>query len=136
MAKFDRLMKLPLADETRELLPAGARCWGAGPAEAADNLAGVMGFTGAQQLQVGLDDTADRIAADAPISIRDLTQALLATEIAWASAVLGTNEWELVTGWTDVRTLPALRRAQRELEEFGVPTVYVEPFRRRRGWRA
>jgi hypothetical protein len=61
--------------------------------------------------------------------VRDLMRALLATELAWASAVLGDPmDWENVTGRTDEQTLAELRRAQERLHEAGAPRRFLRPF--------
>jgi hypothetical protein len=51
-----------------------------------------------------------------PLTPADWRRALLATELAFASDVLGSGvEWSTTTGWRDDETIRCLRNIQRKL---------------------
>ena len=56
------------------------------------------------------------------MSKRDWARALVATEIGFASSYYGARtDWEIVTGWSDERTLSVLRNLQRTLAGLRAP---------------
>lgn len=58
------------------------------------------------------------------MSRTDWTRALLASEIVFASDVVGAGvEWPTVTGWSDVETIELLRELQRKLMSSGAISV-------------
>jgi hypothetical protein len=105
-----------LDTEEREMLVCGLKDWG-GPAYGSDALAVAMGF-----------ESIDRLGAEAPalirairqgrsLSVRDWTRALVATEFAFVSVVLGTgvDEWSTINGGSEERWFGVLRRLQRKV---------------------
>lgn len=100
-----------------ELLTRALAEWG-GPAHANDDLARAMGFADAEDflrrrgsLQSGLQD-------DSPIESADWARILLATEIVFASDLMGSGtEWRTTTGMTDEETIKLLRSVQRKLNK-------------------
>lgn len=105
-----------LTDEERGMLVSGLVEWG-GPAEGTELLAVAMGFSSLGDLDAGdgqriLED----ISFGRALSVRDWTRALVATEIAFASAVLGAaGEWEPINGESDAYWIGVLRSLQRKV---------------------
>jgi hypothetical protein len=95
--------------------------WG-GPAACTDAMARAMGFGSVRDL---FDESERLLAAlrtRRPLSRWDWTRTLLATEIVFASDVVGSGvEWTITTGLDDVRTLQALRELQRKLVKARTP---------------
>lgn len=99
----------------RSLLRTGLNEWG-GPANLTDAMAIAMGFADAADYFVQSDRLRDAIGAGTPLSRRDWTRALLATEIVFASDVVGSGyEWRTTTGLDDDGTLRVLRALQLKL---------------------
>jgi hypothetical protein len=107
---------IALDDDERALLVAALSDW-SGPASGSEALALAMGFSSLGNL---FDETS-RMSVDIqdlrPMSTLDWTRALLATEIAFASSVLGTGveEWLTIRGGTSDVWISALRRLQTKL---------------------
>ena len=117
-----------LSAETRELLAMGAGYWD-GPAHADPRLSALMNFDKHKKPDLEFRRIASSLRANEPLSVLDLTRALLVTEIGWVSVVLGPSDWENVHGPDqDAETLMALRAAQDELAERGVPASGTDPF--------
>lgn len=75
-----------------------------------------MGFQSVEDLLDEADRIVDAIECRRPLSRRDWTRALLATEIVFASDVLGSGvEWPTTTGLDDRQTLRTLRGLQVKL---------------------
>lgn len=98
-ARFDRMAVFDLEPEEREMLILGLRDWG-GPAYGSDALAVAMGFADMDGLGTEAQILIDAIERKQALSIRDWTRALVATEFAFASSVLGTgpSEWSSING--------------------------------------
>lgn len=115
MPDADRLVTVDLNDSERYVLTRGLVEWG-GPAHCTEAMAQAMGFGSVAAL---LREGAGLVAAlDAkrPLSRRDWTRTLLATEIVFASNVLGSGiDWEATTGLDDAETLRTLRDVQYKL---------------------
>jgi hypothetical protein len=102
------------ADE-RALLLEGLRQWG-GPATPTDGLAVAMGFRDAADFYEVKERIIRALEAGEQLSGLDARRALVATEIIFASDVLGAGvEWSTVTGWGDETTLRVLRQLQRKI---------------------
>ena len=89
--------------------------WG-GPAYCTDALAVAMGFDNVADLAVQRDRLLRSLDAGAALSRWDWTRTLLATEIVFASDVVGSGfEWPTTTGLSDASSLEVLRGLQRKL---------------------
>jgi hypothetical protein len=110
------IVPVDLDPEEREMLVRGLNDWG-GPAYGSDALAVAMGF-----------ESIDKVGAEAPaliraiqegrsLSVRDWTRALVATEFAFVSVVLGTgvSEWSTINGGSEEKWFGVLRRLQHKL---------------------
>lgn len=111
-ADAEALMVFDLDDEERHLLRCGLVEWG-GPARCTEEMAVAMGFLGVADL---LDETDRLIAAvgsGRALSRIDWCRVLLATEIVFASDLVGSgHDWSSTTGMSDERTIAVLRRLQ------------------------
>ena len=115
------LITVPLTDDERYLLNRGLVEWG-GPARCTDAMARAMGFESVRDLFEQSDRIRGALDAGEPLSAWDWTRMLLATEIVFASDVMGSGgEWPTATGLDDVRSLALLRRVQRKLMPARVP---------------
>jgi hypothetical protein len=102
------------AEEIR-LLTAGLVEWG-GPARCTDPLAMAMGFVDVEDLFRQSKWLVTAIRNAEPLSPRDWTRVLLATEIVFASDVLGSgSDWGSTVGWSDEQTIRVLRQLQSKL---------------------
>jgi hypothetical protein len=107
--------EMDLSGEERELLRRGLLEWG-GPARCTETLAIAMGFRDVADLQDEGYRFADDLLARRSLSTNDWRRALLATEIVFASDVLGSGiDWSITTGMDDNETLRMLRSVQRKL---------------------
>ena len=117
----DELVEIDLDADQRAVLKRGLAEWG-GPAVATDVLAVAMGFASAVDLAVQRRRLLAALDTHQPMSRWDWTRMLLATEIVFASDVLGSGaEWPTTTGLDDVETLKILRGLQRKLGPARVP---------------
>jgi hypothetical protein len=104
-----------LTAEEIHLLTAGLREWG-GPARCTDRLAVAMGFVDVEDLFRESKSLGRAIRNAEPLLPRDWTRALLATEIVFASDVVGSGwDWRSTVGWSDEQTIHVLRQLQRKL---------------------
>jgi len=104
-----------LTDAERLVLTRGLVEWG-GPAHCTEPMAIALGFRSVVDLFTQSDRLVDALEEERPLSRRDWTRALLATEIVFASDVLGSGvEWPDTTGLDDVETLRTLRGLQIKL---------------------
>ena len=130
-SKFRKQVK-DLSAETRELLARGASYWD-GPGHADPRFAALMNFKKHENPDLEFRRIAGSLKANESLSVLDLTRALFATEIGWVSNVLGPGDWENVYDHEhDAETLEALRAAQDELADRGVPASGTDPFGFRR----
>lgn len=101
-----------LSEDERSILFQGLAQWG-GPAKGTEAMAIAIGFSGTSDLYRDGHRIAADIRSGSPLTIADWHRALLATEIMFASGVVGAGlEWHGVTGWDDVTTLGLLRAVQ------------------------
>lgn len=100
-----------------ELLRRGLGEW-SGPAHASDELARGMGFADAEDILRQRRTLRTSLTTDTPIESADWARLLLATEIVFASDLMGSGtEWRTTTGMTDEETIRLLRAIQRKLNK-------------------
>lgn len=109
------MTSVDLTDEEQRLLVAALLQW-IGPARPTEHLVFAMGFG---QLDAFGQDTTDlrrALERRAPLSRRDWHKTLIATEIVFASDVVGAGlDWPIVTGFRDDQTIALLRGLQRKM---------------------
>ena len=104
-----------LTDQERQLLWRGLFEWG-GPARPTDALAIAMGFQDTANLLNEGSRIGEVIRAGGSLSKPDWRRALLATEIVFASGVVGSGlDWSITTGFQDDKTIEILRSIQRKM---------------------
>ena len=109
------LVAVDLREDERLVLNRGLVEWG-GSAHCTEAMAVAMGFKGVADLFSEVDRIVELLDARAPLTRRDWTRTLLATEIVFASDVLGAGiEWTTTAGLDDFETLRTLRSLQRTL---------------------
>src|ERR1700716_3480223 len=111
------------ADKEVQLLRKGLMEW-SGPARCTEEFAVAMGFNSAADLPVHCREIRAALVAEESLEPMDWARALLATEFAFASDVVGSGyEWSTTTGWTDEVTVKTLRSIQRKLVRTVAPLV-------------
>ncbi|GLD02176.1 hypothetical protein Mkiyose1088_40420 [Mycobacterium kiyosense] len=114
----DELVAVELTEDEIYLLRHGLGQWG-GPAGCTEVMAIAMGFNSVDDLFGQFDRLTVLMKRGQPLSRTDWTRALLATEVCWASDVLGAGvEWAIV-GPDDMWTIEILRGLQRKLASAG-----------------
>lgn len=109
------VIDIALTADERYLLNRGLVEWG-GPARCTEAMAVAMGFEDVDNLLTDGHRIARELSASRPLTRRDWTRALLSTEVAFASDVLGSGvDWQTTTGLDDVSTIKLLRGLQRRL---------------------
>ncbi|MFB8028976.1 hypothetical protein ACFQ6U_29700 [Streptomyces sp. NPDC056465] len=115
--------QLTLTDEESRLLQQGLMEW-CGPARCTEEFAVAMGFDSARDLSLRGMSIRGALAQKEALDPMDWARALLATELAFASEVVGSGyEWSTTTGWSDDTTLRVLRSAQLKLIRTVAPLV-------------
>ncbi|CAM5429159.1 hypothetical protein AB0H45_15310 [Streptomyces atroolivaceus] len=115
--------QLTLTDEESRLLQQGLTEW-CGPARCTEEFAVAMGFDSAQDLSRRGMSIRSALAEKGALEPMDWARALLATELAFVSEVVGSGyEWSTTTGWADDTTLRILRSAQLKLIRTVAPLV-------------
>jgi hypothetical protein len=95
-----------------------------GPANCTDELAVAMGFADRKNFFAEIDRLLPLLDAEVPLTRFDWARALLATEIVFASTLMGAaSEWNAVTDLTDAETLLLLREVQRKLVRATKPLI-------------
>jgi hypothetical protein len=113
-------LDVPLGDDERHVLWAGLVEWG-GPARCTEEMAVAMGFKNVADLLDTGYRIADAIKAKQSLSQLDWVRALLATEVVFASDVMGSGgDWSITTGVSDEDTIRHLRSLQRKIPRAGV----------------
>jgi hypothetical protein len=108
------------ADETRLLLAALLQ-W-CGPANCSEEFAVAMGFRNATLLSTTCWKIRDAIQRDEPLQPMDWARAILATEVGFASDLMGCGvEWSTLTGLRDHAAVETLRSVQRKLVSITMP---------------
>jgi hypothetical protein len=104
-----------LTKDERGVLGRGLREWG-GPAAPTDEIARLIGFSDVRALHDDGRRIADAIYAGEPLAPDDWRRALLATELVFASDVVGSGvDWQSTAGISDEETIRLLRGVQRKL---------------------
>ncbi|MFF1836066.1 hypothetical protein ACFVXE_17935 [Streptomyces sp. NPDC058231] len=115
--------QLTLTDEESRLLQQGLIEW-SGPARCTEEFAVAMGFDDAADLNRRGARIRTALAAREALEPMDWARALLATELAFASEVVGSGyEWSTTTGWADDTTVKVLRSTQLKLIRTVTPLV-------------
>lgn len=115
--------QLLLTGKEVELLREALMEW-SGPARCTDEFAVAMGFSGAVDLPGDCRRIRSALLAGDALESIDWAKALLATEIAFVSDVIGSGyEWSTTTGWSDELTIKVLRAVQRKLVRIVAPLV-------------
>lgn len=114
------LIDVALTDDERQVLSSGLIEWG-GPAHCTEEMAVALGFESVADLFETGARLADNIRNRKPLTVRDWARALLATEVVFASDLLGSgHDWAVTVGLDDQHTLRTLRNIQRRLAGHGV----------------
>jgi hypothetical protein len=115
------VVDVELTSEERFMLDPGLVEW-SGPARCTDAMAVGMGFADVQDLFVQGDRILGELDAGRPLSRWDWSRTLLATEIVFASNVMGSGaDWTDTTGLDDVMSIQVLRSLRRKLAGIVVP---------------
>lgn len=113
MSQPDRVV-IELSDDERGLLLCGLREWG-GPATLTDAVAVAMGFVDRAEFWSERGRLASALEAGEALAPADWTRVLVATEIVFASDVLGSGvDWSSTTRFTDGESIAILRAVQRK----------------------
>lgn len=89
--------------------------WG-GPAKPTEQLALAMGFQGLEGLSRDVMTLREALKEGVPLSREDWQRVLLATEIVFASDVVGSGlDWPITTGVPDAEAIALLRAMQRKM---------------------
>jgi hypothetical protein len=109
VADPDEVVNVELTGEERYMLDRGLAEWG-GPAHCTDAMAVAMGFADVRDLFAEKDRIRAELAAGRSLSRWDWSRTLLATEIVFASDMVGSGwDWQTTTGLDDVRSIQVLR---------------------------
>lgn len=114
------LIDVYLTDQERHLLRSGLGEWG-GPAQCTEEFAIAMGFGSVDGLFAETNRLVRCLDEHEPLSVVDWVRVLLATEVVFASDVVGSGtDWVHTVGVTDVETIALLRAVQRKVPISGV----------------
>lgn len=109
------LVFVDLSAEERSMLRSALLEW-IGPAKPTEQLALAMGFQGLAGLSRDVMTLREALKEGAPLSREDWRRVLLATEIVFASDVVGSGlDWSITTGAPDAEAIAMLRALQRKL---------------------
>lgn len=110
------LISFDLDDEERYVLCRGIVEWG-GPAYATEELAVAMGFSGVRDLLAEGPKLYEAVKSGLPMSREDWFRVVLATEVAFASDMVGSGrDWSVTTGRSDEQTIRTLRAIQAKVK--------------------
>lgn len=108
-------IQLDLTDHERGILRSGLVEWG-GPARVTQELALAMGFRDQEDLFRDGDRLIAALETSDPMTPLDWARTILATEIVFASNLVGSGcDWSITTGFSDAETLLSLRAIQRKV---------------------
>jgi hypothetical protein len=112
----DEPINVDLTPAEQDLLVQGLVQWG-GPASPTDALARAIGFQSSVDLWQGEGRSLrDALRLGTPLTPGDWRRILLATEIVFASDVVGAGtDWPITTGLSDLETITALRAIQKKI---------------------
>ncbi len=120
---LDQKIAIDLTEDERSVLYQGLGQWG-GPAKGTEAMAIAIGFSGLSNLYTDGHRIAVDIRGRHPLTIPEWRRAVLATEVMFASEVIGAGlEWHGVTGWDDVTTLRLLRALQLKVLKATAPIL-------------
>lgn len=109
------LLNFDLTEEERFVLRCGVVEWG-GPAQCTEELAVAMGFSSVHDLFANIRRLIDAVMSGQPMSRTDWFSVVLATEVVFASDLVGSGmDWYATTGLTDADTIRILRGVQRKV---------------------
>lgn len=109
------MISVDLDRSERRLLRWGLIEWG-GPAKCTEEMAVALGFRSVDDLFEQSDRLIAAIVAEEPLSRLDWLRVLLATEVVFASNVIGSGrDWVATTGLSDAESLVTLRGIQGKL---------------------
>jgi hypothetical protein len=110
------LIRVDLTPAEQALLVQGLAQWG-GPASPTDALAQAIGFQSSSDLWQGKGrELRGALRLGEPLTPEDWRRTLLATEIVFASDVVGAGaDWPIVTGLPDQETITILRTIQKKI---------------------
>ena len=111
----DATIDISATEEERFILSFGLGEWG-GPASCTAELAIAMGFEDVADLHATGQRIATDVTANTPLTQLDWVRALFATEVVFASDVVGSGlDWAVTSGISDADTIRLLRSIQRKL---------------------
>lgn len=111
----EEMLEVELSDLERRVLHWGVIDWG-GPARCTEEMAVALGFLGVDDFVRHRKRLADAVKGGQPLSRLDWARVVLATEVVFASDVMGSGlDWAITSGFSDVETLSALRTIQRKV---------------------
>jgi hypothetical protein len=106
---------IDLNESERFLLRCGLVEWG-GPARCTEEMSIALGFESVEDLFAQRDRLIEAIGAGEPMTRFDWLRVLLATEIVFASNLVGSGmDWSITTGLSDAESVVTLRGVQRKL---------------------
>lgn len=118
MTEPDERVDVQLTHDERYMLQRGLGEWG-GPAHCSNALAVAMGFADRPDMRVQRRRISDELEARQPLSRLDWSRTLMATEIVFASEVVGAaSDWLTTTGMDDIRSIEVLRSLQNKLSRY------------------
>ena len=102
---MDEFIAIDLTDDERAVLRAGLVEWG-GPARVTQEFAVAMGFRDQDDLFAEGDRIRVDLEAERPLSPFDWARMVLATEVVFASNLVGSGwDWSSTTGFSDGDTI-------------------------------
>jgi hypothetical protein len=126
MYPLSEIVEVELTDPEWFMLNRGLAEWG-GPARCTDAMANAMGFGDVERMFVEMDWLYKITKQHRPMSRWDWARTLLATEIVFASSVIGSGgDWLATTGLDEVESFTTLRSLQRKLMRIIVRDVMRE----------
>jgi hypothetical protein len=119
----DTPIAVDLQPVEREMLATGLIEWG-GPAHCTDALAIAMGFASCADIEAQGSYLIPLLRRGSALTPSEWTRTLLATEIVWASDVVGAgSDASILFGRSDVEAIGTLRSVQRKLLDAGVVRI-------------
>ena len=112
----DTVLDVSLTDDEKYVLTAALLEWGGSARRPTLELVNVMGFETVSIFDTERKRLADAIDRGEPMTRFNWRRALVATEICFASNVLGSGlDWSIVRRLSDEQTIGILRSLQRKL---------------------
>lgn len=115
MESAGELIDLELTDVERTVLAVGLNEWG-GPARVTEEFACAMGFRDQADMFGESQRIMKQLGRGEPLAALDWARTVLATEVVFASDLVGSGrDWTSTTGFSDVDTIELLRTIQGKL---------------------